>query len=256
MKSIACYALHYGLEYLPWSIRSIQDAVDEIHVFYAWEPSYGHTQNVPCPEHELELQTAAHRFANKPIYWHVGKWNSEHEHRDAFIALAHEIRADLILVVDADELWAPGSAEKALKHVYDKCYAGRWRCQFQNFWRSFDWEIRDEFQSIRVVDMRFPLFLDSCIEDNSIEPVFHYGYAQSLEIMKYKWTCHGHQLEMLPNWFEEKFEPWSPVTNTPLDLHPTIAGLWDKAYPVSSHVKEVNKLLLFDHPYYGKDLIS
>ena len=234
----------------------IQDAVNEIHVFYAEKPSYGHTQNIPCPEHELELQTAAHRFLHKPLTWHVGAWNNEIEHREAFIDVAKEREADLILVVDADELWVPGSAEKSLKYVYDQYCARRWFCHFQNFWRSFDWEIRDHFQSVRIIDTRFPLDFDAHLENNQPDSVFHYGYAQSIEIMKYKWTCHGHQLELRPGWFKEKFKPWSPVTNTPLDLHPTVNDLWDRAYPVSRYVKKINKRLLFDHPYYDKERIS
>ncbi len=253
MKTIACYALHYGLEYLPWSIRSIQDAVDEIYVFYADRPSYGFSQGAKCPESEGELQEAAHRFLHKKLYWHKGTWTGEGAHRNSFIEKAKEIHADMILVVDSDELWAPGAAEKALKSAWDQNKAGRWLCNFQNFWRSFDWEIRDSFKPIRIVDMRFSLEQDAYLDN---EPVFHYGYAQSLEIMKYKWTCHGHQAELRKNWFSEKFMVWSPETNTPGDLHPTVNNLWDKAYEVSSYVKEVNKQLLFDHPYYGKSIIA
>ena len=42
VKRIAFYALHYGREYLAWSVRSVQDAVDEIHVLYSDRPTFGH----------------------------------------------------------------------------------------------------------------------------------------------------------------------------------------------------------------------
>ena len=53
---VASYVLHYGKEYLAWSIRSIQDCVDEIQILYSPRPSFSYQSSVPCPESEEELK--------------------------------------------------------------------------------------------------------------------------------------------------------------------------------------------------------
>jgi hypothetical protein len=259
MKAIACYALHYGAEYLPWSIRSIESAVDEIHVFYTPVPSYGFSAGVPCPESESLLQGSAHRFLKdkSKLVWHVGHWNGEGHHREAFLTTARARKADLVLVVDADEMWPEGAARVTLENIYRENRAGRWLCRFQNFWRSFGWEIRDGFRPIRVVDLRHPIDKDAHTEGLQVGAVYHFGYAQALSIMAYKWTCHGHQSELRPGWYDAKFLPWTPyLADHVLDLHPTVNNLWNKAYEVTPDVRAEVDRLLYDHPNHGKGLIA
>ena len=256
MKSIACYALHYGAEYLAWSIRSVQDAVDEIHILYTDKPSYGHSSGVPCPESERELISEAHRFLNKPIFWHKGCWSNEGEHKGAFMDVAKNAKAEMILVVDSDELWVPGAAKQALEHAYNQNNSGRWLINFQNFWRSFKYEVRDCFQPVRVIDTRNSLSIDSYFCPSVFSPVYHFGYAQANKILKYKWTCHGHQSELRKDWYVNKFMAWTPQTaDSILDLHPTVNNLWVKAFRTNEVVDSNMVTILGDHPYSNKDII-
>ena len=101
---IAYYALHYGKEYLAYSIRSIQDAVDEIHILYTAKPSFGHGTDAVNPDTLVELEREAMRFATKPIIWHPGTWAQEGQHRDTIIEIAKQRGATVIATVDADEL--------------------------------------------------------------------------------------------------------------------------------------------------------
>lgn len=257
MKAVAVYALHYGCEYLPWSVRSVQDAVDEIIVCYTEQPSYGFKSSERCPESEGDLSEAAHRFLHKPMMWHKGEWYNEGHHRQATLTLAKRAGADLVLVVDADELWDTAAAVETLRYVYDQHRAGRWLANFQNFWRSVRWEIRDCFKPIRVVDLRHPIDVDAYLGEAQPVPVYHYGYAQSLPIMRYKWTCHGHQAELRSGWFDQKFIPWTPQKNDELsDLHPTVNNLWDKAYRVTPEVDAITNRLLEGHPNLQKELVE
>lgn len=252
---IAYYALHYGAEYLPWSIRSVQDAVDEIHVLYTPVPSYGHGGKEACPETEAVLREAAHRFAKKPIHWHTGRWFDEGAHRSAALHIASARGAKQVLVVDADEIWAPESAACALEAAARANRAGRWMARFCNFWRSFGYVVKDHFTPIRVVDLRHALQIDASLSpEEQPEPVYHFGYAQSLAIMRYKWTCHGHQAELRPGW-REKFESWRPETGG-TDLHPCVNFLWDKAHETPPEVAARLVVLLHDHPNLGRDLIA
>jgi hypothetical protein len=170
--------------------------------------------------------------------------------------VAQACRADLVLSVDADELWPVGAARATLEYVYAQNRAGRWLAHFQHFWRSFNREVHDHFRPVRIQDLRHPVTVDAYLDlGPQPEPVLHFGYAQAPATIAYKWTCHGHKPELRPGWFQEKFMGWSP-TNDVGDLHPVVIGLWDKAREPSPHTKELLSALLHDHPYFGKEIIG
>lgn len=255
---VACWALHYGKEYLAWSVRSVQDAVDQLHVFYSAKPSYGFTSPLPCPDSREELLAAAQRFATKPVIWHDIIAGSEGEHRDLMLDHARRAGAQQMLVVDADELWDPAAARAALDAVAAANSAGRWLARFCNFWRSFHYVVHDGFRPVRIVDLRHPLHVDEYLtEAMQPAPVYHFGYAQSEATMRYKWSCHGHQDELRPRYLDEKFLSWQPENAELLtDLHPCVKGLWERAFPVDADDKEHLHALLGDHPYRGRNLIT
>lgn len=244
---IACYALHYGKEYLAWSIRSIQDAVDEIHVFYTDQPSYGFLEaGVVCPDTEEELRREAERFCTKPLVWHRIHANTEGEHRTHMHRIAQRLGATIYLVVDSDEVWVPEGLRVTLDAVETANRAGRWLAHFANFWRNFEWMVSDGFRPIRVVDLRHPLSVDEYLDEtNQPWPVMHFGYAQSLAIMRYKLTCHGHKKELRPNWLEQKFIAWKPGDS---DTHPTANNLWTP-HPTHPAIAAKVREVLHDHPY-------
>jgi hypothetical protein len=254
MKRIAYYALHYGKEYLAWSVRSVQDAVDEIHILYTDVPSYGHTAGAPCPDTEEELVREAGRFAEKPVFWHRGRWPSEAEHRKSILPIARDRGARQMLLVDADEIWAHGQAAEALAAAAGSGH-GRTRVGFCHFWRSFKWLCVDGTRFFRV----FNLLAGGGVAPGEWSlspqtwPVFHFGYAQSPEITRYKWTCHGHQDELRAGWLDEKFIAWGPGRG---DVHPVCPrGFWDPA-PTDAPTTEALRPVLADHPFWGVDLIG
>lgn len=248
---IAYYTLHYGKEYLAWSIRSIQDAVDEIHMLYTKTPSFGHGTSLVCPDTEEELRFEAARFANKPIIWHTGAWGNEGQHRNEIHRIATERKAELILTVDADELWDTETAKSALQSVWNQNGAGATLVRFVHFWRSLDYVCYDAAMPERIRDIRYSP-QNKWYLDKQEFPVLHFGYAQSEKLMNYKWNIHGHQNELRPDWMANKFLPWQPGID---DVHPTCTnGFWNPqkiSQPLQNKVKE----LLHDHPYFGKDKI-
>lgn len=250
MTRIAYYALHYGCEYLAWSIRSIQDAVDEIHILYAPEPSYGHRTTVSCPETEAQLKEQAHRFSTKLIVWHRGTWTNEGAHRTAIVQIAADRNADTVLAVDADELWDLDTVDEALQTVEQTRGMGSVRVRFAHFWRSFNHVCTDPSMPTRIIDMRHPDPVGYLSPQTW--PVFHFGYAQSEATMRYKWQIHGHQPELRSGWLD-RFASWKPGDR---DVHPTNeANFWD---PKSVEPSMRSKLeeLLHDHPYWNVDRIS
>lgn len=252
---VALYTLHYGREYLAHSIRSVQDAVDQILIHYAPTPSFGHTQGLPCPDTEEALYAAAHRFATKPIVWRRGTWGNEWQHRDAAYADAQLAGATHAVVVDADEVWDPHALATAFTAIEQAPVRhGRWMATFANFWRSFHWMVHDHFTPIRFIDFAKGLHDQPVLLPAEAQPapVYHFGYAQRVELMRYKWTCHGHQLELRPGWFD-RFLRWQPEDT---DLHPVVNHLWDRAHRTPDIVETALARILPDHPYAGLAIIE
>lgn len=248
---IAYYVLHYGKEYLAWSIRSVQDAVDEIHVLYTDRPSFGHQTQLRCPDSESELKKEAHRFANKPIIWHRGHWGQEGAHRGEIEKIAKARGAELVLVVDADEIWAPGLAKSSLESVLANNGARSTLVRMIHFWRSLSWVCRDPAMPSRILDLRHPPGGVWYLQPQD-QPVYHLGYAQSEAVTKYKWTIHGHQNELRPRWLEEKFLGWKPGIG---DVHPTCEqGFWTPEQIDPETIAELQRVL-GDHPYWKQEII-
>lgn len=251
---IAYYALHYGKEYLAHSIRSVQDAVDEIHVLYTLHPSFGVGTRATNPDTLEDLQREASRFATKPVVWHHGSWSHEGQHRDAIIAIARERGASVVATVDADELWDAATLATCLDWVErtPKPGVGRYRASFVHFWRSFNHVCRDPAMPERVIDVRqFPGTVDYLPSEVQLKPVLHFGYAQSEPLMRYKWQIHGHQSELRRGWMD-RFVNWQPCEP---DVHPTNEkGFWNPE-PTDAATKALVDQLLGDHQYHGSDVI-
>jgi len=213
--------LHYGLDYLPFALKSVYDQVDRLHVVYTPHPSHGHKTDAACPETEDELKEAALSVGPKVEWTKVERFWREGEHRDYALSLCGD--ADVALVVDADEVWDPDVLERALAAVWDGS-AGTWRLEFRTPWRSFNWLCTDHMKPDRLRDQR-PGRRD---EFGYLPPewdVWHFGYAVPSEILRYKMKIHGHLNEWRPGWYEEKWEPWPPVD----DVHPTCKDTWHPA---------------------------
>lgn len=257
MKTVACMAVHYGKEYIRWAIRGLAPVVDEIHIFYAPEPTFGFGTDLPCPDtlDELRAQVdqgitdAGTGFAT----WHEVRAVSEEVHRTFMLDCAGRREADVMVVADADEVWNPTALDQTVRSIYDARNGRRWLTRFANFWRSFDWMVDDQFRPVRFVNLRLPVTApDSYLtEDAQPAPVYHFGYAQSAAMMRYKMSIHGHKAEFKPNWLDETFFGWKPG-NT--DTHPCVNGLWTPR-PTDVRTRFVIDRLLHDHPYRGLAVI-
>ncbi len=256
MKVGAYYALHYGAEYLAWSLRSIAEQVDHIVVLYTPRPSYGVSTGAPCPETEEQLKREARRFVDPHrIEWIAGWWPTEGAHREAGHQALRALGCEIAIPVDSDELWAPGAMRPTAEHAWRANAARAWLCRFENFWRTFDRTVHDHFRPIRVVDLRQPIGTQEYMPTEAQPaPVYHPSYAQTEATTRYKWTCHGHLHELRPNWLEEKYFAWTPE-NDLTDLNPVVINLWDRAHEASAETRAAVDTLLHDHPHYGKSII-
>ena len=242
MKTLAYYPVHYGAEYLDASIRSISDQVDKIVILYTTHPSYGHGTATPCPESESEIRDIAHAASNK-VHWvnSDGAWN-EGQHRSLAWKYAHGY--NVMLAVDADEIWEPVSLEKCIKETYE---GSSWRRNvngFVNFWKSFNWACYDGFQPARL----FNINKNNQIEESINGTIYHFGYAQDKKIMDYKFEIHGHKNEIKPGWLANTYYAWQPGDK---DIHPTCT-VWGEAVAFD---KNTLPDVLKTHPNFNKKII-
>ena len=244
---VAYYGLHYGKEWLKWSMRSIREHVDEIHVFYVSTPSHGTQAKIPCPETAMELEEISKEF--DAHWWNCPHFHWEGEHRDFAVNVLKARGADTILVVDADEIWLPDHLTVALAQAEENdCVITR--VFMRHFWRSLKWVCDDGAAPVRILRPNSTIPEVECYND--VDRVFHMGYAQTPEIIFYKQLIHGHRGEWRDGWFENKFLGWQPGTG---DVHPTNVDFWTPKL-VDFEAFTQLKSLCGDHPYFDLSLIE
>lgn len=245
MTVIGYQALHYGLPYVEWSIRSVINAVDEFYVLYSPRGSHnGHSGTMPCPDSEADLYEAAKRAAGDKLRWVRGDWSFEGQQRETIHRVAPH--ADIILVVDYDEVWPPALVAQVVADARMGT-ARRYRVPMVHFYRSF-----------RRAVLHDPAYPERVIVPGADGPtvtldtplrIAHLGYAIPMTHMRYKWHgIHGHQGELRLGWIDQVYADEARRT----DLHPVGSEFWN--------VEEVNPLdylpdWMAEHPYFHLDVI-
>lgn len=245
MKIIAYTALHYGKDYLGYAIKSVIDYVDEYWVLYSAIGSHGFRTNVPCPDTREELYWIAQQVAGDKLHWVDGEWAHEGLQRDSI--LEHCPNADVIIVLDSDEIWSEDAIRIAGKaavvrntHIF--------RVPIIHYWRSF-------YRCI-LHDPAFPVRI---IVPNGNEreetlptpkPINHMGYAQRPAIVEYKQLTHGHRNQWRTdcNWFQDKY-----MANAQMDCHPVGSEYWN---PESVNPWDYMPAFMKHHPYAQMEVIK
>lgn len=245
-KIIAYTALLYGTDYLGWAIRSVIDHIDELHILYdaSGHGSHGHVTDRVCPDTREQLITIAARAAGAKMRWHDGRWAHEGYQRESIHQYAPD--ADVILVLDADEIW-PRYFNRGCLDAWETLNVQRLRLPMIHFWRSFHRAV--------LHDPAFPERVIYPKKQRSFETVHlagsicHLGYAQRSEIVGFKLSTHGHKGEFRRDvdWFNDVF-----MANRQLDCHPVGSEYWNPE-PVNpwDYMPEFMK----QHPYAELEVI-
>lgn len=249
MEAHSLTVLHYGKDYLSYALRSVYHSVDKLHIFYTPTPSHGHMINIPPIETKEELQAAAYAYDpdNKVVWYDMIGVTHEGPQRDLALKTVEVAGAEIVLVLDCDEVWPANLASEFVNLVYQSNSARNWLVNMIHFWRSFNWACYDNGWPVRIIDLRHSKGTAYLPQESG--RVFHFGYAVTSQVMRYKWKIHGHKDELRPSWLVDKWSKWPP----PGDCHPTNEnGFWQP------QMFDKLKLPVFmaEHPFWGLDKIG
>lgn len=250
-KIIAYTALLYGASYLGYAIRSIIDHVDEYYVLYAAAGgSHGTRVNIPCPESREQLYAIASRAAGEKLRWIDGTWTQEGQQRDSILDICPD--ADVILALDADEIWPPHTYDglfwRYLEGVAEIGTYHAFRWPMIHMWRSFyRGVLHDPAFPARVILPKVKG--NDVITLNYNPPIVHFGYAQPSSIVQYKMKIHGHRAELRTDidWFIERF-----MANAQHDCHPVGSEFWN---PEPVNPWDYLPEFMQDHPFAQLEVI-
>lgn len=249
LKVLGFMILHYGAEFLRESLLSIRDHVDKFVIAYTRLPSQGFASVEQCPEIEEELYNIAESVLGDKLIWNSREtYEYEAAHRNVRYVYSKEY--DLILTIDADEVFEEKDLPSALQFAYENEERYYGIIGYYNFWRSFNWVCTDGFRPIRIEKVNSHLQTQNL---NCNLRVYHFSMCQAEETMRYKYKIFGHSDEIKPNYLEEKYFAWTPEKiDIVQHLHPTSNDIWGKPEPFD---KETLPEYLKQHPNFNKDLV-
>lgn len=249
MKIIAFMALHYGKVHLPFAIRSLIGSVDEFWIAYTPIGSHGFRVEQPCPDSRAELFDIAARECGDKLRWREGVWPHEGAQRDMIYQWCPD--ADVILVIDSDEIW-PANLPGIVVGGVLSSGARVHRLPMVHFYRDFRHAaLTDAACPVRAI---CPWSKRRSAPEVTLTtpPIVHLGYVIPPELMRYKLSIHGHKGEM--RWTPDEYT--DTVYRDPnrwRDVHPTSVNYWT---PVLTDPAIYMPGLMRQHPYWEKGPVS
>jgi len=219
MKVTAYYILHYGHEYINYSMRSIYNHVDEIIILYSEHPSHGTLTALRNPDSRESIKEQVYDVDNKVI-WIDGIWRSESAHRRQ---AEHEARirgADILLIADYDEIWTSQIGELLNLSWINNTYETK--IYMNHLWKGFNLICKDGHRQGRIYNLRVTNKDKVCTILDDSPAVYHFGYAITDDLMRYKTAIHGHISEFREGWFENVW-----LGNKRRDVHPVCIDMWN-----------------------------
>lgn len=242
----AVICLHFGADFLPYAMRSLADVVDEFLVMYSPVANHGvYNPSLTCPESRDTLLEAAFATAPDRTRWFdCSSWNSEGEQ---FKSAWPHTEADVIVKLDADEIWSPRLLEYAVG--YGRLQEVREiRVSLVHYWRSFHKAFtHDPAAPGRIYLREFAGGETTYVPPNEQGRIHHFGYCQNIRLMEYKIKTHGHSREFRKDvdWFKDVY-----LANRQYDCHPIGSEYW------MTPVDVIPPDFILDHPYANLALVE
>ena len=245
MKVIGFMTIHYGIEYLKESLTSIKEHCEKIVIAYTETPSHGFGTTEVCPDSKLDIKLICEQVLGDKLIWDEVTYGAENYHRNHIHQYSKEF--DLVLTIDADEVFEPSTITKALEYAYNNPERYYGIDGYINFWRSFNYACYDGFRPIRIENLKSN---NNHQNLNCPLTIYHFSTAQSEPVMRYKYKIFGHASEIKTDWLDNIHYAWTPKNNFG-DLHPVSIALWN-AVPYAKHNMPE---FLKQHVNFNKELI-
>jgi hypothetical protein len=245
MKVIGLLTIHYGKEYLKECLTSVKNHCEKVVVAYTEKPSHGFGTTETCPDSKSDIKLICEQVLGDKLIFDVVEYGAENQHRNHIRQYSNGY--DLVLTIDADEVFEPSELTNALEYAYNNPQRYYGIKGYINFWRSFNYACYDGFRPIRIEN------LAANNNDQNHEcplTIYHFSTAQSEPVMRYKYKIFGHASEIKPDWLNSIHYAWTPQ-NQLQDLHPVSYNLWN-AVPYAKHNMPE---FLKQHPNFNKELI-
>ena len=250
MKILGFVPIHYGVEYLELCLDPLKEFCDKVYVSYTKKPSHGHSaiskgRSVPCPDSRDEIYNiTSNSLGGKLIWEEFESFGRECDHRNT--VLKHSSDFDVIISTDSDEVFCKDTLADGIKMTFDSQFRHNGTSNYVNFWRSFDYIVKDGYSPIRMFNLKRP----NGVGHGLPTKIYHFGTCQSKKTMEYKYLCHGHKNELRSDWLNEVYYQWTPE-NQIQKLHPVAHGLWNaEAFDKTALPDSIKA-----HPNYGKVLV-
>lgn len=222
MKTLGFMTILYGKEYLEASLLSIKNHVEKMVVAYSEKGSHGFHSPDQCPDSEQDIYSICKRVLGDKLIWHRAElYHNESQHRA--VKYLYSSGYDLILTIDADEVFKEDEISRALQYASNHPERHYGIKGYVNFWRSFNWACYDGFRPIRIEN------LNSQNQSQNLECpliVYHFSTAQSEPVMRYKYSVFGHSNEIKEDWLNKTHYGWTPDNNFG-NLHCVANDIWN-----------------------------
>ncbi len=243
VATVTC--LHFGADFLQYAMRSVSDDVEQHIIMYSFVPNHGHFDtSVPCPETHDQLAEVAFRTApDKTRFFGSYDWKSEGEQ---FMAGWPYTDADVIVKLDADEVYPPGLLADAIAYGIEH-RAREIRLPLIHMWRSFyKGFTHDPAAPGRIYLREFESGEVTYTPPDVTERIWHYGYSLPVELMRYKVRTHGHLSEFRKDcdWLNDVY-----IANRQYDCHPIGSDYWMQTEDIIAPV------FMMDHPFAEFEVI-
>jgi hypothetical protein len=245
MRVIGFLPCHYGKEYLKECLISIINHCEKVVVAYTAFPSHGFGTGEKCPDTREEILSICQSVLGDKLIWDESVYSQENQHRRQVHNYSPGF--DLVLSIDADEVFEPKELTGALEYSYNNKERYFGIKGYVNFWRSFNYACYDGFRPIRIENLN-----NHNVQQNHECPltIYHFSTAQSEPVMRYKYKIFGHASEIRENWLDGTY--YSTIcAQDQKDVHCVSIGLWN---PVQFD-KETLPAFLKEHANFNKEVI-
>lgn len=241
---IAVSRVHYGVDYLPYVLRSALPFVDKHLVIYTPVPTFGRYTDLPNPDSRDALLNAAQSVGSDKVLWVEGV------PVEVDTALRYFPDADIVLELDADEIIEPALFQDIIaRYERGELTHRAYRLPFLHFWRSFNHACDDAGWPVRLYLPKNAHGVPQMYPTGDSGRVLHFGYARRESDMRYKWETSVHVGELRPEWWRDI---WARFPERLMDVHPVIRDFWN----AESFDKALLPAVLQDHPYFELEVIE